>query len=269
MDLRTRLSRARRGEPTPPRQAGDDWLSKLVRAFVGVLTELVKLVREMLAIPAELWLLAAETVGGAVLAVWLRAVVPAVRAGAALVAGAYEAARRHLTPARGLAAVAAAALVALIAAQWLDLSSISVGNDAYAPGVQSVAPAPEVSTERVGEAHAWVMVPLALAGLGLLAAALSGRPAASRLLIVLGIAAIAIALAIDAPKGLDEGTAAIAYEGVEAQLLEGFWLQIACGAVLIAAGLLLPLHLRAGGARASARSRRVPAPANRSGEVAL
>ena len=55
---------------------------------------------------------------------------------------------------------------------------------------------------------------------------------------------IAIALIIDLPKGLDEGAAAIAYDGAEASLLEGFWLQIATGAVLIASGLLLPRYLR-------------------------
>ena len=55
---------------------------------------------------------------------------------------------------------------------------------------------------------------------------------------------IAIALIVDVPKGLDEGAAAVAYEGAEASLLEGFWLQIAAGAVLIACGLLLPRYLR-------------------------
>ena len=49
---------------------------------------------------------------------------------------------------------------------------------------------------------------------------------------------------VDAPKGLDEGEAALAYEGASASLLEGFWLQIATGAVLIACGVMLPLYLR-------------------------
>ena len=65
---------------------------------------------------------------------------------------------------------------------------------------------------------------------------------------------IAISLAVDAPKGLDEGQTAIAYEGASASLLEGFWMQIATGAVLIACGLLLPLYLRPAPAGAAARS---------------
>ena len=54
---------------------------------------------------------------------------------------------------------------------------------------------------------------------------------------------IVIALVVDRPTGLDEGSAAINYEGAEARLLEGFWLQIAAGAVLIACGLLLPRYV--------------------------
>jgi hypothetical protein len=88
------------------------------------------------------------------------------------------------------------------------------------------------------------MVPLAGAALAVLALALTGRPRAARLLIAVGLAAIAISVAVDAPKGLDEGEAAIAYQGAEARLLEGFWVQIAAGAVLIAGGLLLPRYLR-------------------------
>jgi hypothetical protein len=118
------------------------------------------------------------------------------------------------------------------------------------------------------------MVPLAAAGLAALVRAVTGRRRAAGALAVIGAAAIVIAIAVDAPKGLDEGRAAIAYEGAEARLLEGFWLQIAAGAVLIACGLLLPRYLRtepaearapgaaAGGgfrARTSARLKRVRA----------
>jgi hypothetical protein len=254
MGLRKRFSRASTsGSPRAGREPGADWLSAAVRAFVGGLTELLKLGREMLVIPLQLWLFAAENAGAAVLAAWRRVVVPIARLAWGITVALYATALRHVTPVRALAAVAAAALVALAASQWLDLSSISVGNDAYAPGVQTIAPPPDVSAESAGEAHAWIMIPIALAGLAALAAGLTGRPGATRLLIVAGIAAIAVSVAIDAPEGLDEGSAAIAYEGAEARLLEGFWLQIACGAVLIATGLLLPLHLRSSGAWSARR----------------
>jgi hypothetical protein len=61
-----------------------------------------------------------------------------------------------------------------------------------------------------------------------------------------------ISVAVDARKGLDEGNAALTYEGAAAHLLEGFWLQIAAGAVLIAGGLLLPRYLRPAPAASSA-----------------
>jgi hypothetical protein len=138
----------------------------------------------------------------------------------------------------------------------MDLSSVTVGNDTYAPGVQTVAPAPEVSTERAGDAHAWVMLPIALGGLAVLGGALRGRYGLARLLGVAGLVVIAIAIAIDAPQGLDEGSAQLAYEGVEAQLLEGFWIQIASGAVLVAVGMMLPARLRAERGSAPTRTRR-------------
>jgi hypothetical protein len=177
-----------------------------------------------------------------------------------------------------VAAVSVVALVALAASQWVDYRGVSVGTDAYTGSVEAVAPAPEINREEAGAAHAWVMVPLAAAGLIALVLALTGRRRLAGLLVAVGAAAIVIAIAVDAPKGLDEGRAAIAYEGAEAHLLEGFWLQIAAGAVLIACGLLLPRYLRperaearapAGGAagggsrvlaRAGARLRRVRPP---------
>jgi hypothetical protein len=262
MGLRRRLfaRRSRRARATTREPVGDR-LTRVVRGIFAVLGEVLKLAREMLVIPAQLWLFAAETAGAWVLAVWRRGVLPLLRTAWALLLGLYELAARHLSPARAVGAVAAAALVALAAGQWLDLSSITIGNDLYSPGVETVAPAPEVTTERAGDAHAWVMLPIALAGFTLLVAAFRGRPRLARLLGLVGVAVIVIALAVDAPQGLDEGTAAIAYEGAEAQLIEGFWLQIVCGAVLIAAGLMLPRYLRAEVHPApAARSRRSAAP---------
>jgi hypothetical protein len=65
-----------------------------------------------------------------------------------------------------------------------------------------------------------------------------------------------ISLAVDVPKGLDEGSAAVAYEGASASLLEGFWMQIATAGVLIACGLLLPRYLRPVSARATRAAER-------------
>ncbi|MQA74909.1 MAG: hypothetical protein GEU88_11310 [Solirubrobacterales bacterium] len=163
---------------------------------------------------------------------------------ARLVRGAYGLVARHVTPARAVGVVALVALASLAASQWLDYRAISIGTDAYAGGIGVVAPAPEVDRVRAGDAHSWVMLPIALGGLACLALALWRRPALARLLALLGAAVIAIAVLVDAPRGLDEGATAVAYQGAEAHLLQGFWLQIAAGSVLIVCGLLLPAYMR-------------------------
>jgi hypothetical protein len=255
-------------DPKPQRRrgsraAGSDPLSKLVRAFVAILTEAYKLVREMLVIPAQLWLAVAEVAGRVVLRGW-RLVRPVIVAALRLVVAAERFAQRQLTPKRAAALVAIAALGALVASQWVDYRAISVGNAAYSGGIETVAPAPDVASEHAGDAHSWVMVPLAVGGLLAVAAAFAGRRRAAWLLVGVGAAAIAISLLVDMPKGLDEGSAAVAYEGAKASLLEGFWLQIACGAALIACGLLLGAYARP----ATATARTSPAPRRRLGALA-
>jgi hypothetical protein len=237
------------------RKPGQDPVSKAVNAVFAVLTELYKLVREMLVISVSLWMMIAEVAGAAVLAAW-RFVRPILVAALRLLGRAERAAERWLTPRRAVAAVCLAALVVLAVSQWSDYREISVGNSAYTGGVQDVAPAPDVATDRAGDAHAWVMIPIAVVGLGLVVAALAGRWRAGRLLAGLGVAVIAISLLIDMPKGLDEGSAAVAYKGAKASLLEGFWLQIACGAAMICCGLLLSRFCRPATAGAEQKARR-------------
>jgi hypothetical protein len=227
------------------RKPGQDPVSKAVNAVFAVLTELYKLVREMLVISVSLWMMIAEVAGAAVLAAW-RFVRPILVAALRLLGRAERAAERWLTPRRAVAAVCLAALVVLAVSQWSDYREISVGNSAYTGGVQDVAPAPDVATDRAGDAHAWVMIPIAVVGLW----------HAGRLLAGLGVAVIAISLLIDMPKGLDEGSAAVAYKGAKASLLEGFWLQIACGAAMICCGLLLSRFCRPATAGAEQKARR-------------
>ena len=218
--------------------------SKAGNAIRSLAVELLKLGREMVVIPAQLWIAVAGVAGAVVLAGWRRALLPALRALLAASRRALRFAERQITPARAVAAVALSGLAALAISQWLDYSATSVGIDAYSGDIEVVAPAPQVDTAVAGSAHGWVMLPLAALGLAALGFALVRNAAAARLMILVGIAAIAISLIVDAPKGLDEGEAAIAYQGVHASLLEGFWLQIVAGTVVIACGLLLPRYLR-------------------------
>ncbi len=241
---------------TPAKPTGGGDARKPASAATGAAVEVGKLLREMLVIPAQLFLAAAEIAGKATLTVWQRAVLPLLVKLGALVAVAYRLALRHVTPARAVTAVALVAIGALVASQWLDYRGISVGTDAYTGGLEAVAPAPEVERGRAGDAHAWLMLPLALASLVVLVLALVRRARLGHLLVPLGAIAILISVVVDAPKGLDEGSAAIAYQGAHATLLEGFWVQIAAGAVLIACGFLLPRYLTP--ARARARSPQRP-----------
>jgi hypothetical protein len=218
-------------------------LMPVIRGLVAIVVEGLRIVREMLVIPAQLWLAVAEALGGAVLAVWLRLVVPVAIIVVSLARRTLGWAQVHVTPARAAMAVAAAAAVALAASQFVDYRGISVGTPAYA-GVESVAPAPEVGREHTGTAHAWVMLPIAAAALAVIVVAARGRWRTARLLIPLGLIVIAVSILVDWPKGLDEGSAATSYEGAKAALLEGFWAQLAAGAVLLVSGPLLAAHLR-------------------------
>jgi hypothetical protein len=216
----------------------------VLRPIFAALVEVLRIAREMLAIPAELWLAAAELAGRVVLAAW-NLIRPVLVAAIGLGAAAVRAGQRQLTPARAVALVAFGALAALAASQWVDYRGVSVGTEGYAGSTGAVAPPPDVAREPAGDAHAWAMLPLAAAGAVLLAVSLTGRRLAARLLVPLGLAVITISLAIDVPTGLDEGGAAISYQDAEARLLEGFWAQLWSGATILACGLLLPRMLRA------------------------
>jgi len=180
-----------------------------------------------------------------------------VRAVLGVLDRAARAASRTLTPARALAVVVAGAAILLALSQYADYRTISIGNDAYS-GVQTVAPAPETGRARAGDAHSYVFVAVAIACLLLLAVAtVGGRRRACRLITLAGIAAVLVALIVDRPAGLDPGEAAVAFEGVRATLIGGFYAQIAAGVLLIGSSTLLARELRlAGGSqRSPVRSR--------------
>jgi hypothetical protein len=86
---------------------------------------------------------------------------------------------------------------------------------------------------------------IAAASLLVLAAAVARNWRLARLLIFLGSGVVAISLAVDAPQGLREGTAGIAFQGAKATLLGSFWAQLFSGVTLIVVGPILALQLRA------------------------
>jgi hypothetical protein len=114
----------------------------------------------------------------------------------------------------------------------------------YAGEVGSTAPAPIVGTETAGSAHLWVLIPVAVAAVVLIIGAYRGEKRLAGAVAVCGLLGLAVALAIDLPQGLDAGRPGLAFSGSEAQLLQGFWAEVACSAVLILCGGLLPLYSR-------------------------
>ena len=82
---------------------------------------------------------------------------------------------RWITPERAVFGVAVAAAACLVVAQYTDYRGVQVGQPGYV-GVSSIAPPPEVDVKTAGEAHSYLLVPVAgLAALAAAGALLTGR----------------------------------------------------------------------------------------------
>lgn len=249
--------RLRKPGSKPFRPAVSEGRKRLESAGRGILTELFAIAGEMLRIPATLYMRAAEAAGRATLAAWV-VLWPLLQETWRLTVSLFRVAEREVTPLRAALAVGAAAAVALAASQFADYRSVAIGTAEYI-GVDQVAPAPEVdaASDSGGSAHAWVGLPLALAALAAVGACAVGRRA-GLWLVPIGLITVAVSVFVDAPKGLDEGSTAIAYQGAKASLLGGFWVQLVCGTLLIALGPILSNLLPPRATKAAARRRRAP-----------
>ena len=170
---------------------------------------------------------------------------------------------RVLTPERVAFGLVAAAAVSLIVSQFVDYRGVEVGQPGY-EDVEQIAPAPQRLQETPGEAHAYLLIPVALAAVGIAAVGLRRRRwQLGRLVAIAGLLSIALILAFDLPRGLDEGRAEILFAGANATLTEGFWAELAASVGLVIGGLLLAVNLRqrpVGGraSRGAAAKRRWP-----------
>lgn len=167
------------------------------------------------------------------------------------------------TPRRAICAVVVASSTCLAVAQFVSYSSIEIGGSAYA-GLPATAPT--VGGETAGEASSYVLVAVAaLAALAGILALRPGRRRLARVVVVLGLLAVAVILAIDMPTGLDASTQATRFSGATAVLEPAFYAQLAAAAGLVLGGLLytarpcrIPTSLsgRAASARRKRRRRR-------------
>lgn len=151
---------------------------------------------------------------------------------------------RLLTPERGVFLVIVAAAACLVVAQFDDYRGVEIGQPAYA-GVADIAPPPQVDVRTAGDAHAYLLIPVAALAVGIAAVALRRRRwQLGRIVALTGLVAVAVILLVDLPKGLDEGSAGVRYEGAEATLGDGFYAELAAAGGLVLGGLLLSLNLR-------------------------
>src|SRR3954447_6481650 len=243
------LSRRRRAETRrlrpvfAPVARFASWIAPRV---TGALMFLVKLFAALIALISEL-----GAVGGRWLAEWTWGISGATG----------RAARRHVTPLSTVAFVGIAAAVGLGVSQFFDYHGVAVGAPDYAGEVGSVAAAPIVGTKTAGSAHLWVLIPVAVAAVLLIVGAYRGDRRLAGAAAGLGLLGLAVAIAIDLPQGLDAGRAGLAFSGSQAELLEGFWAEVACSVVLMLCGGLLALYSR--GMASERRGRRPAVPRER------
>jgi hypothetical protein len=243
---RTPRSRPPQGSAAAPRS--------LAKTALSAAVDLAGIAREMLAWPTRLWLGAAEVAGEVVLAGWRSVVVPLLELLFRVLRAALRIAQREATPARGLAVVALAATIGLGASQFADYRAVEVGAPEYR-GVENVAPAPQVDSKTPRSAHGISVFAIAVGSLFLTAFAVGRNWRLARMLVPLGVGAVAITLLVDMHQGLAEGNTGIAYQGANGVLLGGFWAQLFSAATLVVVGPLLAAQLRGTRERRRARPR--------------
>jgi hypothetical protein len=155
-----------------------------------------------------------------------------------------EAARRHVTPRSTVAFVGVAAAVGLGVSQFFDYHGVAVDAPNYAGEIGAIAGAPIVDRQSAGSAHVWILLPVAALAILLIIAAYRGRTRLAAGVAICGLVGLAVAIAIDLPQGLEVGRAGLAFTGTQAELLQGFWAEVACSAVLILCGGLLGHYSR-------------------------
>jgi hypothetical protein len=152
--------------------------------------------------------------------------------------------RRYVTPRSTVAFVGGCAAVLLGVAQFSDYHGVAVDAPNYAGEIGRTAPAPITGTEDAGSAHVWVLLPIAALALLLLIGAYRGNRRLAAGVATCGVIGLAVAIAIDLPQGLETGREGLAFYGADAELLGGFWVEVASSATLILTGCLLPLYSR-------------------------
>jgi hypothetical protein len=189
----------------------------------------IQLIAALIAVVLEVGQMVVRWVSGALLSLGLIVV---------------EATRRHVNPRSTVAFVAVAAAVGLGVSQFFHYHGVAVDAPDYAGEIGAIAPVPMTDLKTAGSAHLWILLPVAALAALLTVAAYRGRPRLAGGVAVCGLVGLAVAIAVDLPQGLEVGRPGLAFTGTQAQLLQGFWAEVACSAVLILCGGLLAHYSR-------------------------
>jgi len=144
-----------------------------------------------------------------------------------------------VTRRRAILGVVVASAICLVVSQFVDYRAVEIGQPGYA-GLPTSAQPPAVGVKTAGEAHSYLLIPLALIA-AILAAAAIRRPRPRGLgltLAGLGLVSLAVILIVDLPAGLDAGAQASRFSGATATLRDGFYAELAACVGLILGGLL-------------------------------
>jgi hypothetical protein len=150
-----------------------------------------------------------------------------------------------LTPERALCLATVGAAACLAVSQFVEYRAVELGQPGYA-GLTAATP-PTVDGRSPGEAHAYLLLPVAAAAAGLALVVLRNgrRRGLGRVIFGLGALSAAVALLIDLPAGRDVGVQASRFAGAEAVIETGFYAQLASAAGLMLCGALLVAAPRA------------------------
>ena len=171
-----------------------------------------------------------------------------------------------ITPRRAAAGLILASAACLIVAQFVSYRGVEIGQPAYA-GLPAASP-PTVAVKSAGEAHSYLLIPVAvLAAVVAAFALLRERRGLGRVVVALGLLSIAVILLVDLPAGLDPGAQSSRFSGASAVLDNGFYAELAAAVGLVLGGLLYTARpcrtrINLSGRVASARRRRRRRPAS-------
>ncbi|MGB0121374.1 MAG: hypothetical protein WBP55_10520 [Solirubrobacterales bacterium] len=148
---------------------------------------------------------------------------------------------RVVTARRAFTLIALVAAGLLITSQFMDFRAIEIGQPGYVQ-VQDITRAPRTEVKTPIDTHSLFLVAIGILALGAAAATLLGRRRIAGLVLTsCGAVVLITGIAVDLPVALDVADAQLAYSGVKAILLAGFWLELAAGTVLLVSGLAFTL----------------------------